>query len=157
MVDKIYLDPIVTSFREERSLVTFAKMLMRESTDSRCYGKVFRAGVLSIAQALAETGHLPESLRTDYLHLLDQNRDYLQTVVNDMTSDDAPLPVGISQVTSDMVSALGPTIREFSTRYKNGETKAVNDLIQLYLSKVESVPGGVIDQSHIRRWLQGIS
>lgn len=82
MSDRLYIDPLTNSVREERALFSFAKNL------GLSFGSFFRLGVLTYARCLAESRRLPRNLEKDYKAVSSGDKDYLQRLLDERIEQD---------------------------------------------------------------------
>jgi len=72
MSDRLYVDPVTRSSREERALFNLIKKL------DRSVGQFTRLGVITYCNALAEGGLLSSSILDEFNKVMQRNADYLQ-------------------------------------------------------------------------------
>lgn len=82
MSDRLYIDPLTNSVREERALFSFAKNL------GLSFGSFFRLGVLTYARCLSESRKLPRTLEDDYRAVSSGDKDYLQRLLDERIEQD---------------------------------------------------------------------
>ena len=72
MSDRIYVDPVTHSAREERALFEFGKKL------NKSVGQFYRLGIITYCRSLAEGGYLSEELLTEFNLIIQKDSDYLE-------------------------------------------------------------------------------
>lgn len=77
MSDRLYVDPVTNSVREERALFSFCRKLGKTS------GQFFRLGVLTYCRVLCETGTMPKGLEAEYRYIAEKDRDYLERLMRE--------------------------------------------------------------------------
>ena len=82
MSDRLYIDPLTNTLREERALFGFAKRL------GLSFGAFFRLGVLNYARCLSEAKILSPALNDEYNVISSGDKDYLQRLLNERIEQD---------------------------------------------------------------------
>ncbi|MBN1166284.1 MAG: hypothetical protein JXA44_04045 [Methanospirillaceae archaeon] len=172
MADRKYLDPVITSFREERSLRNFADHLIEElyhtipGYEKHGYGMYFRMGVLSEARWAAENNLLSPSLQEEYSEIFRQDFEYLKRTEREPVVQ--AICIETDPVLLDIINQLGLSrVREYAKWHTTDNRpdsladipdnrSADTALIDEYLHSVSSVPKTHIDMTDIRRWLEGL-
>jgi len=83
MSERLYVDPVTNSVREERALFQFVQKRLNKS-----YGQMFRLGALTYARVLAESGEFDESTLSEYHAIADRDRDYLDRLLIERLHND---------------------------------------------------------------------
>ena len=78
MSERIYIDPVTMSVREERVMFHFIRTKLKKS-----YGQLLRLGVLNYARALAEGGYLDAETYAEYKALESKDPDYLERLIKE--------------------------------------------------------------------------
>lgn len=83
MSERLYVDPVTNSVREERAIFQFVQKKLNKS-----YGQMFRLGVLTYARVLAESGEFDESTLSEYHAIADRDKDYLDRLLIERLHND---------------------------------------------------------------------
>lgn len=83
MSERLYVDPVTNSVREERAIFQFVQKKLNKS-----YGQMFRLGVLTYARVLAESGEFDESTLSEYRAIADRDKDYLDRLLIERLHND---------------------------------------------------------------------
>lgn len=77
MSDRLYVDPVTNSVREERALFSFSKKLGKTN------GQFYRLGVLTYCRVLLETGTMPTTILAEYKAISEKDQDYLERLMQE--------------------------------------------------------------------------
>lgn len=146
MSERIYIDPVTMSVREERVMFHFIRTKLKKS-----YGQLLRLGVLNYARALAEGGYLDAETYAEYKALESKDPDYLERLIKERAFESIGVMEQAYQM--DIQQALDiagpPGLHQFfniNIRQALGEQK-----FQAYLQTILKNPYD--DQAFIRHML----
>jgi len=81
MSDRLYVDPVTNSVREERALFSFSKKLGKTN------GQFYRLGVLTYCRVLIETGNMSQTLLAEYKAISEKDQDYLERLMQERIAE----------------------------------------------------------------------
>lgn len=77
MSDRIYIDPVTHSAREERALFSLGKKL------GKSVGQFYRLGIITYCRVKAEDGILPDDILEEFNLIMQKDPEYLERMKQD--------------------------------------------------------------------------
>jgi hypothetical protein len=82
MSDRLYVDPVTHSAREERALFALGKKL------NKSVGQLYRFGIITYCRSRAEDGNLPDEVLEDFNKIMQRDPEYLDRLKQDRIAGD---------------------------------------------------------------------